>query len=162
MKRPRIGLGEDIHRFAPNRELVLGGVHIPYELGLDGHSDADVLYHALADAILGAMGLRDIGFYFPVNDSRYDNLDSSLIVKKAVELMEEKGYEVGNVDCLVQAEAPKLSPYIASMKKNIASLLKIEESEVGLQAGTNEGLDAIGQKKGIRCSVSVLLFPKGA
>jgi 2-C-methyl-D-erythritol 2,4-cyclodiphosphate synthase len=153
----RIGIGEDIHRFVPNKQLVMGGVKVPFEKGLLAHSDGDVVYHALADALLGSLALGDIGHYFPTDDPNWDNVDSALIVAKTMELVKEKGYEVSNADIIILAEKPKIAPILMEMRSNIASLLNVDISRVGVQAGTEEGLGEIGKGEGIRAKVAVLV-----
>ncbi|MBF0484475.1 MAG: 2-C-methyl-D-erythritol 2,4-cyclodiphosphate synthase [Candidatus Omnitrophica bacterium] len=155
--KQKVGLGYDIHRFVPGRKLVLGGVEIPYEKGLDGHSDADVLLHAICDAILGALGKGDIGEHFPNTDSAYKNISSMVLLGKVKELMDIEGYQVVNLDCVVQAEAPKIKEYKAQMKFHIAYKLAIDEDCVNIKATTQEGLGAIGQKQGIAAFVIVMI-----
>ena len=153
----RIGLGEDIHRLDYGRKLVLGGVEIPYEKGLVGHSDADVVFHAVSDAMLGALALGDIGQYFKVDDPRWEGADSSLIVNEVMRMISEKGYHVVNVDITIAAEEPHLNKYLPKMRENLAKLLRISTQEVGMQAMTNEGMDAVGRKEAIRANAIVLL-----
>lgn len=153
----RIGQGEDIHRLVEGRDLILGGVKIPYEKGLLGHSDADVVYHAVSDSLLGALALGDIGHYFKVDDPRWDNADSALIVSETMKMIEERGYHVVNIDITIAAEEPHLGKHLPKMKENLAKLLSISVSDVGIQAMTNEGLDAIGRKEAIRANAIVLL-----
>jgi 2-C-methyl-D-erythritol 2,4-cyclodiphosphate synthase len=153
----RVGLGYDIHRLAPGRKLVLGGVEIPAELGLDGHSDADALTHALADAILGALGLPDIGHFFPNTDPVNLGLDSQEILRRAVAEAKQRGYRIGNVDIAVLAEKPKLAPHIPAMKERLAATLGVTPADVGLKATTNEGCDSIGAGKAIAAHAVVLL-----
>ena len=153
----RIGIGYDIHRFADGRKLVLGGVEIPHPRGLDGHSDADVVLHAVCDAILGALGEGDIGEHFPNTDKRYRNISSMVLLEKVMILTQEKGYRVVNVDTIIQAEEPKLSDYKSQMRFHIAYKLAIDETAVNIKATTQEGLGAIGNKEGIAAFASVLL-----
>ncbi len=160
MRDIRIGIGEDIHRFAPGRKLVLGGMEIPYKLGLEAHSDGDVVYHAVSDALLGALALGDIGRYFKTNDPRWDNAPSKLILSAVVAMIEERGYGVGNLDVVVLAEEPHLAQYIEGMRVNLAFLLHVDVSRVGIQAGTDEGLGEVGRKEGIRAKAAVLLMQK--
>ena len=134
----RIGFGYDIHRLVENRKLVLGGVEIPSDLGLEGHSDADCLTHALADAILGACGLPDIGHQFPNTDPEIEGIDSQLILKKSAELAAEKGYQVGNIDSCIIAEKPKIAPYIDPMKAVIGATLGLGADQIGIKATTQE------------------------
>ena len=157
MIKHRVGIGYDIHRLAKGRKLILGGVEIPFERGLEGHSDADVLIHAVCDAILGALGEGDIGEHFPNTDAQYHNISSLILLEKVYHLAQQKGYSVGNVDVAIQAEAPKLKNYKPQMKVNIAKILKVKESDVNIKATTQEGLGAIGKGEGIAAFTSVLL-----
>ena len=143
------GLGYDIHRFASGRDLVLGGVRIPHDRGLEGHSDADVLCHAIADAVLGAIGERDIGHHFPNTDESLRGMDSLGIVGKAAKLVAARGGRVLNIDATLVAEAPKISPHIAEMRAKLSAALGIDPERVGVKATTNEGLGAIGRGEGI-------------
>ncbi len=153
----RIGHGYDIHRLVVGRELWLGGVLIPSEYGLEGHSDADVALHALCDALLGAAALRDIGFYFPPSDSQFKGISSIKLLKRVKELIGEQGYAVVNVDLSLIAERPRLSAYIDNMKSAIAEALEISVSQVGIKVTTNEGVDQIGQGQAI-CAHAVCLL----
>jgi len=153
----RIGQGEDIHALVPKRKLILGGVHIPFEKGLLGHSDADVVYHALSDALLGTLALGDIGQHFPTNDPQYDDVDSSIIVKKCFSFIKDKGYVINNVDMSIACEKPHLMKYLPEMRKNIASLLETDIENVSLKAMTNEGFDAVGEGKAIRANAIVMI-----
>lgn len=155
----RIGYGEDIHALKSDRKLILGGVHIPYEFGLDGHSDADVVYHALSDALLGSLALGDIGKYFPPTDESIAGISSSIIVSSCYKMLQEKGYHVVNVDISILAEKPHLAEYILQMRENIAHLLQTEIENISVKAMTNEGFDAIGAKKAIK-AVAVTLIDK--
>lgn len=154
----RIGLGYDIHVLALGRPCILGGVMIPSEVGPDGHSDADVLLHALADAIFGAAGLRDIGHYFPNTDPNLKGIDSKIIVRKAIEEVKERGWQIGNVDIVLIGERPKIMLQVDEIKKSVANLLKISPAEVGLKATTNEGMDSLGQGKAIAVQAICLLY----
>lgn len=145
----RIGHGYDVHRFAPDRDLVLGGVTIDYPFGLEGHSDADVLLHAVCDALLGAAALGDIGLHFPDTDDRYRGIDSRKLLKQVTDRLESKGYTVCNLDATILAQAPKLRPYIPAMVEQIASLLRIPADCVNIKATTEEGLGFTGRKEGI-------------
>jgi len=156
----RFGIGYDIHRLVEGRELVLGGVEIPYERGLDGHSDADVLLHAVCDAVLGALGLGDIGEHFPDTDGAYKDISSLVLLEKVHAMMDAQGYKIGNVDCVVLAEEPKLKDYKSQMRAHIAYKLKTEQSAVNIKATTNEQLGAVGRKEGIAAFASVLLTPR--
>lgn len=156
---PLTGIGYDVHRFAMGRPLVLGGVEIPHDRGLAGHSDADVLCHALADAILGAMGLPDIGFYFPPSDPTIEGISSLLIVKKAVELALEQGARLTNVDISVIAEEPKILKHAPAMKVNLSGVLGLPERRIGIKATTNEGMGFVGRAEGIAAfAVATLLI----
>ena len=154
----RTGIGYDIHRFAEGRKLILGGVEVPYERGLDGHSDADVVLHALCDALLGAIGRGDIGEHFPPTDKKYKNISSTEFLGQVYQLVQDEGYIVNNVDVIVQAEEPKIKDYKPKMKFHIAYKLAVDESVVNIKATTQEGLGALGEKKGIACFASVLLI----
>lgn len=156
----RIGHGYDVHRFAQNRKLILGGVTIPYELGLLGHSDADVLLHAVCDSILGAAALRDIGKHFPDNDDSFKNIDSRILLRKVVELVEQKGFIVSNIDATVIAQKPKLAPFIEQMICNIAEDCKITVDCVNVKATTEEGLGFTGELLGISAHAVCLIEQK--
>lgn len=145
----RVGMGYDVHKLVENRKLILGGVEIPYEYGLLGHSDADVLVHAIMDALLGAATLRDIGRHFPDNDPAYEGADSIELLKKVGEMLEERMYLIENIDATVIAQKPKLLPYIDTMVKNVAEALHLEEDQVNIKATTEEGLGFTGKKEGI-------------
>ena len=145
----RVGMGYDVHKLVENRKLILGGVEIPYEYGLLGHSDADVLVHAIMDALLGAAALRDIGRHFPDNDPAYEGADSIELLKKVGEMLEERMYLSENIAATVIAQKPKLLPYIDTMVKNVAEALHLEEDQVNIKATTEEGLGFTGKKEGI-------------
>ena len=145
----RVGMGYDVHKLVENRKLILGGVEIPYEYGLLGHSDADVLVHAIMDALLGAAALRDIGRHFPDNDPAYEGADSIELLKKVGEMLEERMYLIENIDATVIAQKPKLLPYIDTMVKNVAEALHLEEDQVNIKATTEEGLGFTGAEQGI-------------
>jgi 2-C-methyl-D-erythritol 2,4-cyclodiphosphate synthase len=153
----RIGHGYDVHRLVPDRKLILGGVEIPWELGLLGHSDADVLLHAVMDALLGAGALRDIGNLFPDNDPRYKGISSMLLLREVYEKLREKGYTVGNVDVTVIAQRPKLKEHIPAMIRNIAETLEICEDRVNVKATTEEHLGFTGRGEGMACHAVCLL-----
>lgn len=155
----RIGNGYDVHRLVEGRPLILGGIELEHHLGLDGHSDADVLIHAIMDAMLGALSLRDIGYYFPPTDPKWKGADSVELLKQVDALIKEKGWRIGNIDSVVVAERPKLKPHIPTMTKRLAEALNIEVDQVGIKATTNEKLDAMGQEQGI-CSYAVVLLTK--
>lgn len=145
----RIGFGYDVHAFAEGRELWLGGIRIDYPYGLLGHSDADVLIHAICDALLGAANMRDVGFHFPDTLAEYKNIDSKLLLQKTMYLLREAGYELGNIDATIVAEQPKLSPYIDDMKQALAEAMKAPVSDISLKATTTENLGFIGRREGI-------------
>ncbi|MEE1244826.1 MAG: 2-C-methyl-D-erythritol 2,4-cyclodiphosphate synthase [Acutalibacteraceae bacterium] len=145
----RIGHGYDVHKFTENRKCIIGGVEIPFEKGLLGHSDADVLLHAICDALLGAAALGDIGKHFPDNDNSFLNIDSRILLRKTVELLEEKGYQVGNIDATVIAQKPKMAPYISQMAENIAKDCKTDIKNINVKATTEEGLGFTGELLGI-------------
>jgi len=151
----RIGYGYDVHRFAKGRRLVLGGVEIPHVEGLDGHSDADVLLHAVCDALLGAAGFEDIGHQFPNTDAKYKNISSLLFLEKVYSLLSEKGWKAVNVDCMVLLEEPKIYKHIPEMKKNISCVLKCEN--ISIKATTSEGLGFIGNREGCSANAVVLI-----
>jgi len=153
----RIGHGYDVHRLAPGRDLILGGVKIPYELGLDGHSDADVLLHAVMDALLGAAALRDIGYHFPDTDEAYRGADSGLLLEEVGRKLAAAGYRVGNIDVTMIAQRPKLKDYIPLMEENIARTLDIEVSRVNVKATTEERLGFTGTGEGMSCHAVCLL-----
>lgn len=154
----RIGHGYDVHRLVESRKCIIGGVEIPSKLGLLGHSDADVLTHALADSILGALALPDIGFYFPPTDPNCEGIDSQEILKKAVAEAARLGYKVGNVDCSIIAETPKILPHVAAMKKVLAKSLGVSPEDVGVKATTNEKMGWEGDKQGIGVHAVSLLY----
>ena len=156
----RVGLGYDIHRFAPGRRLVLGGVEIPCEVGLDGHSDADCLTHALADAVLGALALPDIGHFFPNDDPTIEGIDSQEILRRAVAEAHKRGYHVGNVDVAVIAEKPKIARHIPAMKAVLAASLGVTSQDVGIKATTNERIGDLGRAMGIAAHAVALLVPQ--
>ena len=158
----RIGHGYDVHRFAENRDLILGGVNIPFELGLLGHSDADVLLHAVMDALLGAAALGDIGRHFPDTDPKYKGADSLELLKIVGKMVKEAGYRVENLDATVLAQRPKLKDHIGQMERNIASALKIEENCVNVKATTEEGLGFTGNMEGMACHAVCLLEKEDA
>ena len=153
----RIGHGYDVHRLVENRKLIIGGVEIPYEKGLLGHSDADVMLHAISDALLGAASLRDIGYHFPDTDPRWEGADSRVLLRECVRLVKEKGYSVVNVDATILCQRPKLAMYIDEMRKNIAEDLQVQEGAVSVKATTEEGLGFTGEGKGIASHAIVLV-----
>ena len=154
----RVGLGYDVHKLVEGRDLILGGVNIPWELGLLGHSDADVVVHAIMDALLGAAALRDIGRHFPDTDPQYKGISSILLLQKVGELLEEKGYEIVNIDATIIAQKPKLLPYIDTMIENVANTLHLSVDQVKIKATTEEGLGFTGTLQGISsqaiCAIS--------
>ena len=158
MNQIRIGNGYDIHQLSPDRRLILGGVEIPHELGLLGHSDADVLTHAIMDAMLGALSLGDIGLYFPPTDPQLKGADSLVLLDKVNQLIQEKGWHLGNIDSVVVAERPKLKPHISAMRDRIAGVLQIPPDRIGIKATTNEKLDSVGREEGICAYAVALLF----
>lgn len=158
MNRVRIGQGYDIHRLVTGRKLILAGVEIPFEKGLDGHSDADVVAHAVIDSLLGAAALGDIGSHFPDNDPQYEDADSMILLKTIAEKIDEKGLSIGNIDVTIITELPKLSGHIGSMRDNIAHVLAIDRGDVSVKATTNERLGAIGGGEGIAALAVSLLY----
>lgn len=154
----RVGFGYDVHPFAANRELWLGGILVKHEKGLAGHSDADVLIHALCDALLGAAGLRDIGYHFPDTADEFENIDSKILLAKTMNLLNKKGFSVGNVDCTVCAEEPKLNAYIPQMQTCLANLMQLDETDVSIKATTSEKLGFVGRKEGIAAYAVVLIY----
>ena len=156
----RIGFASDIHQLVENRKLILAGVVIPFDKGEKAHSDGDVVYHALGESILGALALGDLGTFFPDNDDKYKDMDSSIIVKEIVKMMEEKGYRVNNVDISITLEKPKLKDHIVNMRNNIARLLKVDIDQVSIKAGTNEKLDEIGKGNAVKAESIILLREK--
>ncbi len=153
----RVGLGVDAHAFAEGRKLVLGGVEVPHGLGLAGHSDADVLVHALIDALLGACGERDIGAHFPDTDPAYKDISSLVLLEEVTGILREKEYRVVNADCVVVAQEPRLSPYIDRMRETLATTMRIEPGRVGVKATTTEGMGFTGRGEGIAAIATVLL-----
>ena len=156
----RIGHGYDLHRLVSERKLILGGVEIPFHLGLLGHSDADCLTHSLADAILGALSLPDIGHYFPDNDPSNKDLDSKIILSKAISESDRLGYQVGNIDLTIVAEKPKILPYIETIKTSLSNTMNIPKERIGVKATTNEQIGAIGRMEGIATFAVCCLIKK--
>ena len=154
----RVGQGYDVHRFESGRELWLGGVKIDYPLGLKGHSDADVLLHAISDALLGALALRDIGYHFPDNDPKYKGADSKQLLKEVARLVLQKGYKVGNIDATIVAEQPKINPYVPAMQEVIAQLLSVDVDQVSIKATTNEQMGFTGRQEGILALATALVY----
>jgi 2-C-methyl-D-erythritol 2,4-cyclodiphosphate synthase len=156
----RIGEGWDVHALVPGRPLIIGGVHIPHHQGLLGHSDADVLLHAITDAVLGAAGLGDIGRHFPDTDERFKGADSSVLLAEAMRRVREAGYELGNVDSTVVAQAPKLAPHMAAMRASVARALGVDEAQVNIKAKTAEKLGPVGQGLSIEARAVALLLAR--
>ncbi len=154
----RIGFGFDVHPLKEGYSLWLGGVNIPHNKGCVGHSDADVLLHAICDAMLGAAGLRDIGYYFPNTDDAYKGISSKILLQKVVELVKNEGYQLGNLDSTLCMEKPKINPYIPDMKKVLAEILHVQESQISIKATTNEKLGYIGSEDGAHAYAVVLLI----
>lgn len=156
----RIGLGYDVHRFASNRPLILGGVHIPFSKGLLGHSDADVLVHAISDAFLGSLNLGDIGVFFPDTNPKFKNADSLFFLKEIYQKIQHQGYQLNNLDTVILAEAPKMRPFIHEMQHNIANALQTETNLISIKATTTEQLGFIGREEGIAAKAVVLITQK--
>jgi len=153
----RVGFGFDVHPLAEGKELWLGGVKIPHTKGCVGHSDADVLLHAICDALLGAAGLRDIGHYFPNTDNKFKGIDSKILLTETMKLIKEKGYKVGNVDSTLCIEEPKINPHISEMKKALAPILEIGMEDISIKATTNEKLGYVGSENGVNAYAVVLI-----
>lgn len=160
MKWPRSGIGYDVHRFAEGRRMILGGTEIPFEKGLLGHSDADVLLHAIADALLGAAALGDIGVHFPPTDPKWKDLDSLEIVRHSVALLAEHGWDVVNIDASVIAELPKVNPHVPAMKKRIQEATGLPLDAISIKATTNEGMGFVGREEGIAALATAMIAPK--
>ena len=158
----RVGMGFDVHRLVEGRELWLGGVNIPWERGLLGHSDADVAIHALCDALLGAAALRDIGYHFPDTDPRYKGIDSRLLLRHVMALLRNKGYELGNCDITICAEQPKLNPHIPAMQQQLAQCMDCEPGQVSIKATTTERLGYTGRGEGIAAYAVALIQPQSS
>ncbi len=156
----RTGFGFDVHAFAENRKLIIGGIEIPNDKGLEGHSDADVLIHAICDAMLGALSLGDIGIHFPDTEVKWKNADSAVLLKNVNELIQAKGYELGNLDCVLAMEKPKISPYVDRMKNRIAEILSVDSDQISIKATTTEKLGFVGRSEGVACFATVLLMQK--
>ena len=153
----RVGFGYDVHKIVHERELWLGGIHIEHSFGLLGHSDADVLIHALCDALLGAANLRDIGFHFPDNSKEYENIDSKILLLETMVLIRNKGYELGNADCTICAEEPKLNPYIPAMQNCLSEVMGVDADSISIKATTSEKMGFVGRKEGISAYATVLI-----
>lgn len=158
----RVGIGYDVHRFATERELWLGGVRIPHSVGLEGHSDADVLLHALCDALLGAAGLNDIGHYFPNSDPKWKGADSRQLLAESYRQVQAQGYRLANADCTVVAEAPRVNPHRDAMKAAICAVLGCSPTQIGIKATTNERMGFVGREEGIAAMAVVLLVGTAA
>lgn len=153
----RVGFGVDVHRLVEGRDLWIGGIKIPYDKGLDGHSDADVLIHAICDALLGAANLRDIGYQFPDTSGEFKNIDSKILLHRTNELLKERGYRIGNIDATVAAQAPKLNPHIPTMQQTMAQVLEIDPDALSIKATTTEKLGYEGRGEGITAYAVVLI-----
>lgn len=153
----RVGLGYDIHKLVEDRPLIIGGIEIPYEKGLLGHSDADVLIHAIIDGMLGALALSDIGTHFPDTDPKYKGISSVELLKHVLGLIREKGYVINNIDSNIILQEPKMKPHIPNMVKKLSEVLEIEENQLSIKAKTNEQMDAVGEKKAIEANAVVML-----
>lgn len=153
----RIGFGYDMHRLQKGRDLWIGGIKLDYDMGLQGHSDADVLIHAICDALLGAANLRDIGFHFPDTAAEFENVDSKILLKKTALLLKEKGYAIGNIDATVCAEQPKLNPHIPDMQKKLCEILQVDADSVSIKATTSEKMGFVGREEGITAYAVALI-----
>lgn len=153
----RVGFGFDVHQFAEYRKLRLGGIDIPYHKGLAGHSDADVIIHAVCDALLGAAGMQDIGFHFPDSDHHYKNMDSGILLKQVISMLAGKNYKIGNVDVTLCMEKPKITPFVPAMKTTLSSLMGINEDDLSIKATTNESMGFIGREEGVAAYAVVLI-----
>ncbi len=154
----RIGHGYDVHRLVEGRKLILGGVDIPHKKGLDGHSDADVLVHAIMDSVIGALGLGDIGLHFPDNDAQYKNIDSLILAEKTANLLKQNGYKLANIDATLILQAPKVRPFIEQMRENIAKVYSVDKSCINVKATTEEHLGFTGEKKGVAAHAVCLII----
>jgi 2-C-methyl-D-erythritol 2,4-cyclodiphosphate synthase len=153
----RVGFGYDVHQLTENRELWLGGVQIPHEKGALGHSDADVLLHAICDALLGAAGKRDIGFYFPDTSSEFKNIDSKILLQRTIQVLKDDGWKVGNIDSTLCMERPKIMSFVPEMKKIISSICEIEEEDVSIKATTSEKMGFVGREEGVNAYAVTLI-----
>lgn len=156
----RTGFGFDVHAFAEGRKLIIGGIEIPFHKGLEGHSDADVLLHAICDAMLGALALGDIGLYFPNTDPKWKDADSSILLTHVNQLVKSNGYELGNLDCVLAMENPKISPYVEQVKNRISTLLEADADQISIKATTTEKLGFVGREQGVVAFATVLLTRK--
>jgi 2-C-methyl-D-erythritol 2,4-cyclodiphosphate synthase len=157
---PRIGIGYDVHKLGENRDLCIGGIVIPYEKGCIAHSDGDVLIHAICDALLGAAGLRDIGFQFPDSSDEYKDIDSKILLKKTNTIIQEQEYSIGNIDCVICLQEPMIGKYIPEIINTLALVLKIPENRISVKPTTTEKLGFVGNKEGISAYATVLIFEK--
>lgn len=153
----RVGFGYDVHQLTENRELWLGGVQIPHDKGALGHSDADVLLHAICDALLGAAGKRDIGFYFPDTSSEFKNIDSKILLQRTIQVLKDDGWKVGNIDSTLCMERPKIMSFVPEMKKVISSICEIEEADVSIKATTSEKMGFVGREEGVNAYAVTLI-----
>lgn len=156
----RVGFGFDVHALVPNRDLWLGGIKIEHTLGLWGHSDADVLIHAICDALLGAANMRDIGFHFPDTAGEYKDIDSKILLRDTMKLLRDAGYELGNIDATIAAERPKLNPYIPAMKQALAAVMQVDTDDISIKATTTEKLGFTGREEGLSAYATVLIEKK--
>ncbi|MDR0507411.1 MAG: 2-C-methyl-D-erythritol 2,4-cyclodiphosphate synthase [Dysgonamonadaceae bacterium] len=158
MKKIRVGFGYDVHAFAENRELWLGGIKLPHNKGLKGHSDADVIIHALCDALLGAANERNIGYHFPDTDDDFKNIDSKILLERTLKIIRDKNFELGNADITVCAENPKLNPFIPQMKTCLAQVMKVDVEDISIKATTSEKMGFVGREEGIAVYATVLII----
>ena len=158
MSKIRVGFGYDVHRLQEGRKLWLGGIEIEHKVGLLGHSDADVLIHAICDALLGAANLRDIGYHFPDTDPRYKNVDSKILLADTMKLLRSKNYELGNIDATIAAERPKINPHIDEMKKCLADVMNVDIDDISIKATTSEHLGFVGREEGMAAYATVLII----
>ncbi len=158
MPEYRIGQGSDLHVLVENRDFILGGIKIPHSVGFKAHSDGDVLIHAIIDALFGALCLDDIGAHFPDNDPKYKNADSKNLLRETISIIRENGWEINNLDTTIHAEAPKLRPYIAEIRKSLANILNINLNKISVKAKTSEGVDAVGERLAVKADCVVFLF----
>jgi 2-C-methyl-D-erythritol 2,4-cyclodiphosphate synthase len=153
----RVGFGFDVHQLKEGKDLLIGGIKINHTKGAVGHSDADVLIHAICDALLGAAGMRDIGFHFPDTSGEYKNIDSKILLARVMELLKTENYSIGNIDCTLVLENPKINPHIDTMKKTLAPILNIETTDIGIKATTNEKMGYVGREEGVSAYAVVLI-----
>ena len=158
MQKIRVGFGFDVHPLTVGRNLWLGGIRLQHEKGLNGHSDADVLIHAICDALLGAANLRDIGFQFPDSGEEFKNIDSKILLRRTMELIRSVGYELGNIDVTICAERPKLNPFIPRMKTTLADVMQVSPEDISIKATTSEKMGFVGREEGISAYATVLIF----